>query len=73
MRTENADQQPQKISDIKFDNVEMEAIREVLKQMQKGAQWEVIVPPDKAFGAEIGSNVPPNVAVVFDIKLTDVK
>jgi peptidylprolyl isomerase len=51
----------------------MPAIREVLTQMPAGSKWEVTLPSDKAFGADPRSPFPPNVAVVFEVKLVSVK
>lgn len=53
--------------------IEMAAIRDVLMQMPQGSKWEIALPPDKAFGADPRSPFPPNVAVVFEIKLVSVK
>ena len=64
---------PQNIPSIKVSAVEMAAMREVLLQMPAGSKWEVALPPDKAYGADPRSGFPPNVAVVFEIKLISVK
>lgn len=64
---------PQNIPWIKVSAVEMAAMREVLLQMPAGSKWEVALPPDKAYGADPRSGFPPNVAVVFEIKLISVK
>ncbi|WP_028916231.1 FKBP-type peptidyl-prolyl cis-trans isomerase N-terminal domain-containing protein [Pseudoxanthomonas sp. J35] len=63
----------QDIPSIKVSEVEMAAMREVLLQMPTGAKWEVALPPDKAYGADPRTPFPPNVAVVFEIKLVSVK
>jgi peptidylprolyl isomerase len=63
----------QKIPSIKVSEVEMVAMREVLLQMPAGSKWEVALPPDKAYGADPRTGFPPNVAVVFEIKLVSVK
>jgi len=64
---------PQQIPAIKVSEVEMAAMREVLLQMPAGSKWEVALPPDKAYGADPRTPFPPNVAVVFEIKLVSVK
>ena len=64
---------PQQIPGIKLSEVEMAAMREVLLQMPAGSKWEVALPPDKAYGADPRTGFPPNVAVVFEIKLVSVK
>ena len=73
---EQAAEQPrpaQQIPSIKVSEVEMAAMREVLLQMPAGSKWEVALPPDKAYGADPRTGFPPNVAVVFEIKLVSVK
>lgn len=66
-------QPAQKMESTKLSEIEMPAIREVLMQMPAGSKWEVALPPDKAFGADPRSPFPPNVAVVFEVKLLGVK
>jgi len=51
----------------------MQAMREIILLMPAGAKWEVALPPDKAYGADPRTGFPPNVAVVFEIKLLSVK
>ena len=58
---------------IKVSEVEMAAMREVLLQMPAGSKWEVALPADKAYGADPRTPFPPNVAVVFEIKLVAIK
>ncbi len=65
--------QAQQIPSIKVSEVEMAAMREVLLQMPAGSKWEVALPPDKAYGADPRTGFPPNVAVVFEIKLVAIK
>ena len=48
-------------------------MREALLQMPTGAKWEIALPPEKAYGADPRSGFPPNVAVVFEVKLDSVK
>ncbi len=67
------DQPAQKMPSTKVSESEMPAIREVLTQMPAGSKWEVTLPSDKAFGADPRSPFPPNVAVVFEVKLVSVK
>ncbi len=63
----------QQMKDLKVSAVEMAAMREALLQMPAGSKWEVALPPDKAYGADPRTGFPPNVAVVFEIKLVSVK
>lgn len=66
--------QPAKqIPSIPVNQVEMPAMREVLTQMQAGAKWEVVLPPDRAYGADPRTGFPPNVAVMFEVRLVAVK
>jgi FKBP-type peptidyl-prolyl cis-trans isomerase len=41
--------------------------------MPQGSKWEIVLPPEKAFGNDPRSPFPPNVAVQFEIKLVSVK
>jgi peptidylprolyl isomerase len=66
-------QAPQTMPSIKLSEIEMPAIREALAQMPAGSKWEIALPPEKAFGADPRSPFPPNVAVVFQVKLSSVK
>ncbi|AXK72005.1 FKBP-type peptidyl-prolyl cis-trans isomerase [Lysobacter sp. TY2-98] len=66
-------QAPQKIPSIKVSQIEMPAMREVIQQMPVGSKWEVTLPADKAYGADPRTGFPPNVAVVFEIKLVSSK
>ena len=66
-------QAPQNMPDMKLSAVEMPAMRDALSQMQAGSKWEIALPPDKAYGADPRTGFPPNVAVVFEIKLVSVK
>lgn len=67
------DKPPQKMTGVKVSGIEMPAMREVLLQMPAGAKWEIALPPEKAYGADPRSGFPPNVAVVFEVKLVSVK
>ena len=66
-------QAPQKMAGTKLSEIEMGAIRDVLVQMPAGSKWEIALPPEQAFGADPRSPFPPNVAVVFQVKLVSVK
>lgn len=63
----------QKMPATKLSEIEMPAIREVLAMMPQGSKWEIVLPPEKAFGNDPRSPFPPNVAVLFEIKLLGVK
>ena len=59
--------------DMKLSAVEMPAMRDALAQMPGRFQWEIALPPDKAYGADPRTGFPPNVAVVFEVTLVSVK
>ena len=69
----NPAQPAQKMPSTKISEIEMPAIREVLGMMPQGSKWEITLPPEKAFGNDPRSPFPPNVAVVFEVKLVSVK
>jgi FKBP-type peptidyl-prolyl cis-trans isomerase FklB len=48
--------------------------QEALQMMKKGAKWKVAIPPDLAYGP-MGSPpvIAPNMALVFEIELVDIK
>ncbi|MCK7595269.1 FKBP-type peptidyl-prolyl cis-trans isomerase N-terminal domain-containing protein [Pseudomarimonas salicorniae] len=48
-------------------------LREVLPLMKQGSRWEIFLPADQAYGNSPRSPVGPNQAVVFDVKLIEVK
>ncbi|MDR1076945.1 MAG: FKBP-type peptidyl-prolyl cis-trans isomerase [Xanthomonadaceae bacterium] len=64
---------PQQIDATRISEIQMQAMREVLQQMPVGAKWEVAMPPEQAYGADPRTPFPPNVAVVFEIKLVSIK
>lgn len=66
-------QAPQKMPGTKLSEIEMAAIRDALMQMPAGSKWEIALPPEQAFGADPRSPFPPNVAVVFQVRLVSVK
>lgn len=47
-------------------------VRQILPMMRQGAHWEVLLPPDKAYGANPGSPVGPNQALLMDIRMIEV-
>jgi FKBP-type peptidyl-prolyl cis-trans isomerase len=50
----------------------MAGMREILPMMRQGARWEIVLPPEQAYGSDPGSPVGPNQAVLFDIKIVDI-
>jgi peptidylprolyl isomerase len=63
----------QQIPSVKVSEIKMQGMRDVLTQMPAGAKWEIVLPSDKAYGNDPRSEFPPNLAVVFEIKLISVK
>jgi FKBP-type peptidyl-prolyl cis-trans isomerase len=56
--------------------VEIPGMQEIMQQMPTGARWQVLLPPEKAFGSGPQSmRTPggPNQAILLDIKLISVK
>ena len=49
------------------------ALKDVLMLMPSGSRWEVVLPPDKAFGNDPRSPVGPAQALVYELKLVSVK
>jgi FKBP-type peptidyl-prolyl cis-trans isomerase FklB len=44
--------------------------REAIVRMKPGAKWEVVMPPELAYGAKgAGSNIGPNETLIFEIEL----
>ena len=64
---------PPQAPTVKVSEIEMPAMRDVITQMPMGSTWEVVLPPEKAFGNDPRSGFPPNVAVAFEIKLVNVQ
>ena len=65
------EQPAQKTPSMKLSQIDMPAMREALTQMPTGAKWEIVVP--SAWGADVRTRMPPNVAAVFEVKLLSVK
>lgn len=48
--------------------------REALKQMPSGAKWELVIPPNLAYGERgVGTSIGPNETLVFEIELVGIK
>jgi peptidylprolyl isomerase len=65
------EQPAQKTPSMKLSQIDMPAMREALTLMPTGSKWEIVVP--SAWGADLRSRMPPNVAAVFEVKLLSVK
>ncbi|QCO68006.1 FKBP-type peptidyl-prolyl cis-trans isomerase [Luteimonas yindakuii] len=58
---------------VRMDQIPLVGLREALAQMPTGARWEIVMPPEKAYGNSPQSPIGPNQAVVFDVKLVSIK
>jgi FKBP-type peptidyl-prolyl cis-trans isomerase len=47
-------------------------IKQILPMMKQGAHWEVVLPPDQAYGGGPDSPIGPNQVVIFDLKVVEV-
>lgn len=48
--------------------------RESLKQMPSGAKWELVIPPNLAYGERgVGASIGPNETLVFEVELVGIK
>ncbi len=47
--------------------------QQVLQMMKPGGKWEVVIPPEHAYGARGNSGIGPNETLVFEIELLEVK
>lgn len=54
---------------MRLSEVPLTGLREALGMMQAGARWEVVLPPDAAYGNTPQSPIGPNQAVVFEVQL----
>jgi FKBP-type peptidyl-prolyl cis-trans isomerase FklB len=60
-----------KTATIKVTEV-MTGFREALKRMNAGSEWEVVVPPNMAYGSRGTPSIGPNETLVFQIELVAV-
>ena len=57
---------------FKVDAV-LQGWQSILPMMKVGDHWQIFLPPDQAYGARGQGPIGPNEALVFEIKLVDVK
>lgn len=57
---------------FKIDQV-LKGWQEILPLMRVGDQWQVFLPPDMAYGERGPRPIGPNQALIFDIKLIEIK
>ena len=58
---------------MKVSEAPLPGLRQVLPMMSQGSRWEVFLPSDQAYGDNPRSPIGPGQAVVFDVKLVEVK
>lgn len=58
---------------IKVSEAPLPGLKEVLPMMRQGSRWEIFLPADQAYGNTPRSPIGPNQAVVFDVRLVEVK
>jgi FKBP-type peptidyl-prolyl cis-trans isomerase FklB len=46
---------------------------EALQKMKEGAKWQLVVPPELAYGSKGMGPIPPNSTLVFEVELISVK
>ncbi|MCB1608555.1 MAG: FKBP-type peptidyl-prolyl cis-trans isomerase [Xanthomonadales bacterium] len=59
-------------ANFKVDQV-LTGWREILPLMRVGDQWQVFLPPEQAYGERGPRPIGPNQALIFDIKLLEIK
>lgn len=59
-------------TDLPLDSV-VAGWREALTLMKVGSKWELVLPPDLAYGSKgIDGRIPPNSALVFEVELINI-
>ncbi|MFC4727214.1 FKBP-type peptidyl-prolyl cis-trans isomerase N-terminal domain-containing protein [Coralloluteibacterium thermophilus] len=64
---------PQREATLNVGQAPLAGLREVLPLMSTGARWEVVLPPDQAYGDTPQSPIGPNQAVTLDVKLVGIQ
>lgn len=58
---------------MRVSDAPIKGLQEALPLMKSGSRWELFLPADLAYGDSPRSPIGPNQAVVFDVKLEEVK
>lgn len=58
---------------MKVADAPIKGLQEIIPLMKSGSRWEVYLPADLAYGNSPRSPIGPNQAVIFDVKLIEVK
>jgi FKBP-type peptidyl-prolyl cis-trans isomerase len=53
-------------------DVRIEGLRQALRMMKPGGTWELVIPPDLAFGATAQPNIGPNSTLVVELTLIEI-
>lgn len=64
--------QPAGPATVAINEIPIAGLREVLALMPAGARWEVVLPPEQAYGNTPQSPIGPNQAVVFEVNLVSI-
>jgi peptidylprolyl isomerase len=62
-----------KPAEFKVGEFPLKGLQNALMMMPVGSRWEVFLPPDQAYGNDPRSPLGPGQAVVFDVKLVNIK
>lgn len=57
---------------MQMGEIPLTGLREAVGMMQAGSRWEVVLPPDLAYGNTPQSPIGPNQAVVFEVQLVSI-
>lgn len=57
---------------MQVGEIPLTGLREAIGLMQAGSRWEVVLPPDIAYGNTPQSPIGPNQAVVFEVQLVSI-
>ena len=57
---------------MQLGEIPLTGLREAIGLMQAGSRWEVVLPPDIAYGNTPQSPIGPNQAVVFEVQLVSI-
>lgn len=61
------------VNALKVSEIPLAGLRSAITSMPVGSKWEITVPPAQAFGADIRSGQPPNVALQYEVTLVSSK
>jgi FKBP-type peptidyl-prolyl cis-trans isomerase len=59
--------------EVPMAQLNMPAMKEAISKMKVGDIWEIVCPPNLAYGEQETGIVPPNSVVIFEIELLDIR